>query len=198
MHVNDAIKLTAASLVTFVLTAAYLRHERIAPSPIQYATVARPHVESSRVATGFPAQQPLSLTPKAGKPTATPVRLHEDPSDPDTERESRELEEFFGGVSNVAPVSPQQREALLQARLRHQKIFIEALRDSGALRDSLSDAERMYAHSAASRALADFRGNFMIDARAILSEEQFALLTDFEATEYSRRLAQLQIEINSK
>lgn len=113
-------------------------------------------------------------------------------------KERRLLEEYFGGISNLAPLSAEQQRAILEAKLRHKRTYEIAVRDSGFERESLSTAERVYAHQAVARALEDYRQNFLLDAKPLLTDQQFDLLESFEATEFKRELDRLQMQINAK
>lgn len=209
---KEAFQIIGASAVGFVLTTLYLLHEKphgdagsvpaqqqareagtnergLPPAP-SYQTARAPGLQAtaSRSAQRSPLAPPLPQHAGGASLSASGLPLIE----------QRQLEEYFGGVSAIEPVNAQQREALLQSKLRHEKSFSAALKDSGLARESLSTAERAYAHSMAGRALYEYRSNFLMDARAVLSEEQYSMLEAFEDTEFKRRLANLQAQINAK
>lgn len=108
------------------------------------------------------------------------------------------LNEYAGGVSNVAPLSAADRESILKTKLAYKARFRQLLRDSGLQRDGLSAAEREYAYSMTSRALEDFRRDYLLEVRQYLADdEQFALLSNYEATEFKAELARLQSMVNA-
>ena len=108
------------------------------------------------------------------------------------------LNEYAGGISNVAPLSAADREAILRTKLAYKARFRQLLRDSGLERADLSAAEREYAYTKTSRALEDFRRGYLEEVRQYLAnQEQFALLSNYEATEFKAELAQLQSMVNT-
>ena len=109
-----------------------------------------------------------------------------------------ELNEYAGGISNVAPLSAADRESILKTKLAYKARFRQLLRDSGLQRSDQSPAEREYAYSITSRALEDFRRSYLQEVQQYLAnEEQFALLSNYEATEFEAELAQLQSMVNA-
>jgi hypothetical protein len=116
----------------------------------------------------------------------------------ESDLEQFKLNEYAGGISNVAPLSAADRETILKTKLTYKARFRQLLRDSGFERADLSAAEREYAYEVASRALADFRRSYLQEVRQYLAnEEQYALLSNYEATEFKAELAQLQSLINT-
>jgi hypothetical protein len=201
--VKRAMILAVAALVSFGATLLYLQKQR-RPEPPPVSEPSAPAREAppaarepqptpaARVATGFRDAPKVSGTPvEVAKPQA--------PSAPDEAVvERRQLAEYAGGISNVAPVSPEQQRAILQAKLRHKKTYELVLRDAGLERESLSPAERDYAHQTIARALNDYKEGYLQDVRPVLSDEQFTLLNNYENTEFQLELERLQITINSK
>lgn len=112
--------------------------------------------------------------------------------------QQRQLAEYTGGISNVAPLDAQSERAILEAKLRHKKAYETALMDSGIDRKTLSAEERQYAHATVANALNDYRDNFLIEARALLNDEQYELLSNYETTEFQEMLAEMQTSINGK
>ena len=108
------------------------------------------------------------------------------------------LNEYAGGISNVAPLSAADRESILKTKLAYKARFRLLLRDSGLQRSDQSPAEREYAFSMTARALEDFRRSYLQEVQQYLAnEEQFALLSSYEATEFKAELAQLQSMIDT-
>jgi len=112
--------------------------------------------------------------------------------------EQGHLAQYSGGVSALAPLDPQQERLILDARLRHKKRFEAGMRDFGLDRASLSEEERLYAHSNIAQALDEYRDNFLAEVRPALTEDQYFLLSSYETTEFARELERLQVLINSK
>jgi hypothetical protein len=206
MAIKQAMEAVGAAAVAFVLTTLYLQQtpRRVAENP-QAATGFR---YMPREATKAPepapilnfvsptkAREAVAMRSAAATQNLPPQsRVHKD----SFAEQERELAEYFGGISNIAPVNEPLKQALLESKFRHRIAFDLALKDAGVKRETLSNAERAYAHEAAARALTDYRRDFLIDVKPLLSEQQYTMLADFEATEFKRRLAALQTEINSK
>jgi hypothetical protein len=111
----------------------------------------------------------------------------------DSDLELFKLNEYAGGISNVAPLSAADRESILRTKLAYKARFRQLLQDSGLERGDLSAAEREYAYEKTARALEDFRRGYLGEVRQYLvDEEQYALLSNYEATEFKAELAQLQ------
>jgi hypothetical protein len=111
----------------------------------------------------------------------------------DSDLELFKLNEYAGGISNVAPLSAADREAILSTKLAYKQRFRELLRDSDLRRGDLSPAEREYAYAVTSRALDDYRRSYLQEVRQYLSsEEQYALLSNYETSEFKAELARLQ------
>jgi hypothetical protein len=192
--VNKTI-LICVAIASFAATVLWLHQ----PSPSEPAHVLRNPA-------GVPRSAPVAISPAAEAPQSSVRALQRiakaspevwltsdvDPAD------QEELAEYVGGLSHVAPVKAEQQRAILEAKARHRHVFATALRDSGLERPGLSLAEREYAHRTLARALEDAREGFLLDVKPVLDDEQFALLSNFEATESKRRLEALQIQINAK
>jgi hypothetical protein len=189
---HRAVAFAAAAAASFIGTMLYMRHH---PRVEHAAAPIRTHLAQVSVT-------PAAAGTSRAAPHVVPIHHVAEPAtasvdDPDAE-ERRQLAQYIGGISNVAPVSAEQQQALLDARLRHKRTYEIAVRDAGLDRDALSDAEREHAHRLVARALQDYRDDFLLDAKTILADEQYELLVNYENTEFKRQLEILQIEINSK
>jgi hypothetical protein len=103
------------------------------------------------------------------------------------------LNEYAAGISNVAPLSAADRESILRTKLAYKQRFAQLLADSGLHRQDLSPTEREYAYSVTSRALEGYRQSYLEEVRQYLTnDEQFALLSNYETTEFKAELAKLR------
>jgi len=103
------------------------------------------------------------------------------------------LNEYADGIRNVAPLSAADRESILKTKLAYKERFRQLLLDSGLQRTDLSPAEREYAYSVTSRALEGYKSSYLQEVRQYLpNEEQFALLSNYETTEFKAELARLR------
>ncbi|HKE96958.1 MAG TPA: hypothetical protein VKB34_21805, partial [Povalibacter sp.] len=111
----------------------------------------------------------------------------------DSDLEQFQLEQFAGGVSNVAPLDAEERKAILRTKLAYKQRFQQLVQDAGLLRADLGREEREYALGVASRALADYQHDYLQEIRQyIANDEQFALLANYEKTEFTDQLAKLR------
>jgi hypothetical protein len=115
-----------------------------------------------------------------------------------SEEEQHHLLEFAGGVSNVTPLTAQQQRAVLEIKLRHRQAYDAVVRQSGLQRETLSAAEREYAHRTVASALSTYRSDYLQEVRQMLADEQYILLSNYETTEFDRELQRLQMAINAK
>lgn len=117
----------------------------------------------------------------------------------DSDAEQHRLAEYMGGISNVAPLSPEQERAVLEAKLRHKERYEAILKDLGLNRDGLTAAESAQVRNRLLQALHEYRSNFLLEARqALQDEEQFQLLSNYESTEFEREFERLQLAIGAK
>lgn len=115
-----------------------------------------------------------------------------------SETEQRQLAKWFEGISNDAALDAYSERAILEAKLRHKNAYEAVLMNAGLHRKTLSAEARQLALAAVANALKDYRDNFLIEARALLNDEQYTLLRKHETTEFQRMLAELQTTTNSK
>jgi hypothetical protein len=111
----------------------------------------------------------------------------------DSDAEQFQLDEYAGGVSNVAPLSDADRKAVLYTKLTHRQRFRQVLSDSGLMGGGLNASERQYAFAEVSRALKESHEGYLQEVRQYLyNDEQFTLLSNYENTEYSAELEKLR------
>ena len=111
----------------------------------------------------------------------------------DSDVEQFQLDDFAGGASNVAPVSEADRKTILYTKLVYRQRFRQVLADSRFMREDLDAAERKLAFAEVSRALAASRDSYLQEVRQYLyNDEQFALLRNYETTEFDAELEKLR------
>lgn len=112
--------------------------------------------------------------------------------------EQHHLNIYSKGTEQIAPLSPDQHRALLFAKLRHKKQFEAVLQDSGFRQERLSRTEMDHAHTVIKQSLEEYQRNYLAEARQLLDAEQYALLEEYETTEFALELERLQAQINTK
>jgi hypothetical protein len=111
----------------------------------------------------------------------------------ESDLEQFELNDYAGGVSDVTPLSPDERKSILRTKLAYKGRFQQLVRDSGLLRKDLSPAERDHAYRVTARALSDYMRDYLLEARQYLAnDEQYALLSNYETTKFTAELARLR------
>jgi len=111
----------------------------------------------------------------------------------DSDIEQFQLDDYAGGVNAVAPLSDADRRAILYTKLVHRQRFRQVLADTGLMRDGLNAGERHYAFVEVSRALAESRDSYLQEVRQYLyNDEQYALLRNYENSEYEAELEKLR------
>ncbi len=167
---------------------ALLERERIA---VQIRTASQSTVDAER--EGIPPLQAqlaaaerkiaLLLPPNA----ITPFEVLKD-----SELEQFQLEDYAGGISNIAPVSDDDKYSILMTKLTARQHYRSVLDQSGLLRGELTREERKLAFAQVSRALKSAKDNYLREVRQYLfNDEQFQLLSNYENTEFTTELEKL-------
>ena len=111
----------------------------------------------------------------------------------DSDTEQFQLEDYAGGVNAVAPLNDADRKAILLTKLVHRQRFRQVLADSRLMTGDLNATDRQYAFAEVSRALGESRDSYLREVRQYLyNDEQFALLSNYENTEYAAELEKLR------
>ncbi len=111
----------------------------------------------------------------------------------DSHIEQFQLDDYAQGISNVAPLKEADRRAILYSKLAWRQRFRQVLEDSGLMRGDLTAAERQLVLAGVTRALRDTRDSFLQEARQYLyDDEQYALLRNYENSEYAAELEKLK------
>jgi hypothetical protein len=115
----------------------------------------------------------------------------------DADNELFQLDDYAGGIRNVAPLSDADRDSILRTKLAYKTRFRQLVKDAGLMRANLSAAEREYAYAVTSRALEDYKRSYLQEVRQFLADdEQYALLSNYENTEFTAELAKLRSMAN--
>ena len=111
----------------------------------------------------------------------------------DSDIEQFQLDDYAGGIANVAPLSESDKQSILYTKLVYRQRFRQVLNDSGLVRGNLSAAERKVVFGDVSRALKDYQESYLQEVRQYLyNDEQFTLLANYENSEYTAELAKLR------
>ncbi len=111
----------------------------------------------------------------------------------DADIERFQLEDYAGGISNVAPLSEADKQAILTTKLAYRDRFKRVLADSRLMGGDLNGTERLLAFNEVARALQEYQQNYLQEVRQYLyNDEQYTLLRNYETTEYNDELAKLR------
>lgn len=111
----------------------------------------------------------------------------------DSDIEQFQLDDFAGGASAVAPLNDADKKAILYTKLAYRQRFRQVLADSRFMRDDLAASDRKQALAEVSRALEASRDSYLQEVRQYLyNDEQFALLRNYETTEFNAELEKLR------
>ncbi len=111
----------------------------------------------------------------------------------DSDTEQYQLEDYAGGISNVAPVSDDDKQSILITKLTYRNRFRRVLEDSRLMNGELTAEQRKSAFGEVSRELKRSRDSYLQEVRQYLyNDEQFQLLSNYENTEYTEELAKLR------
>jgi hypothetical protein len=111
----------------------------------------------------------------------------------DADEELFRLNEYAAGIHEVAPLDAADRQSILMTKLAYRQRFRQLVQDSGLQGDYLGPAEREHAYALAARALGEYQRAYLQEVRQYLAgEEQYALLGNYEASEFTAELARLR------
>ena len=111
----------------------------------------------------------------------------------DSDVEQFQLDDYAEGIANVAPLDESSRRAVLLTKLQHKRQFRSALLDSGILRKDLDPAARRAAFVSVRRAFEQYTQGYLQEVRQYLPDDaQYALLSNYETTEFAAELEKLQ------
>jgi hypothetical protein len=111
----------------------------------------------------------------------------------DSDIEQFQLDDYAGGIANVAPLGETDKQSILYTKLVYRQRFRQVLNDSGLMRGDLGAAERKIVFGDVSRALKEYRANYLHEVRQYLyNDEQYTLLENYENSEYTAELEKLR------
>jgi hypothetical protein len=111
----------------------------------------------------------------------------------DSDIEQFQLEDYAGGISNVAPISEDDKQSILYTKLLYRQRFRRVLDETRLMQGELTREERKAAFAEVSRALKSARDSYLQEVRQYLfNDEQYQLLSNYENTEYTAELEKLR------
>jgi hypothetical protein len=111
----------------------------------------------------------------------------------DSDIERFQVEDYAAGIQNVAPLTDADKQSILATKLAYRERFRRVLADSRLMSGELTGAEPVLAFEAVSRALQESQRSYLQEVRQYLYDDaQYALLANYETTEYSAEMARLR------
>jgi hypothetical protein len=110
----------------------------------------------------------------------------------DSDIEQFQIDDYAGGMSNVAPLSDEGRATILQIKLKYKQRFRQVLNDSHLFTDELTADQRRYAFQQVRQALEEYRINYLQEVQYLVNEQQYALLSNYETSEFDAELEKLR------
>ncbi len=112
----------------------------------------------------------------------------------DADIERFQVDDYAAGISNVAPLSAADKQAVLATKLVYRQRFRRVLDDSRLMTGDLNGTERLLAFKEVSRALKEYQQSYLREVRQYLyDDEQYTLLSNYETGEYDAELAKLRV-----
>ena len=102
----------------------------------------------------------------------------------DSAYEQYQMNNFFDQVQGEFPIPVEKREALLISKLEQKQEFMRYLESTGTSIQNAPADERPFLIEKAHEALHDYKDNFLSNARANLTPEQFDALREQEQKQY--------------
>jgi predicted membrane metal-binding protein len=116
----------------------------------------------------------------------------------DSDPEQHHLREYGKSVEEYAPLTPQQDQAILLAKLKHKQTYKMALVEAGFYQTTWTAEERARAETLSRQALDRYKNSYLSEVRQFLSARQFTLLSSYETTEFNWELQRLQQQMDAK
>lgn len=110
----------------------------------------------------------------------------------DSSYEQHQMNSFFEKLGNKNILSGDNQRALLLAKLEQKKTFNTMMQEATAYMDNASAEERRRAAKKMHSALLEYKENYLREARQLLSEEQFDLLSEYEQMQYEEMWSSLE------
>jgi hypothetical protein len=101
----------------------------------------------------------------------------------ESDREQSHVHAFAKEVLGTSPLTPQQQDELLLARLKHQRELQALDLQLTADRPDLAPMEASYVRDVATQGIRHYAQAFLADARSILTDQQWLALERFETSE---------------
>lgn len=110
----------------------------------------------------------------------------------DSSYEQHQMNNFYEKLGNKNTLSSDSQRALLLAKLEQKKTFNAIMQEATAYMDNASAEERQRAAKKMHAALLEYKESYLREARHLLNDEQFALLSEYEQMQYEEMWSSLE------
>ncbi|HSX85098.1 MAG TPA: hypothetical protein VLE50_06800 [Cellvibrio sp.] len=110
----------------------------------------------------------------------------------DSSYEQHQMNSFYDQLGGRNSLSNDNQRALLITKLEHKKNFNTQLQEATAYLNNASPEERTNAEKKMQDALNQYKENYLREARSILTEEQFNVLSEYEQMQFEEMWSSLE------
>lgn len=122
----------------------------------------------------------------------------------DSEEEQRDFTQYTLGINGIFPLTQEQQEKVLFAKLKYKKQFQQKLRSAGLYDDYLlSEEQRQKLLDDVKKAVDEYKSQFLIDVQQFLDNnnayfDQYTLLENYETTEFNNMIKEFEKIIDKR
>lgn len=110
----------------------------------------------------------------------------------DSSYEQYQMNSFYEQLGGRVDVSADNQRALLMTKLEHKQNFNRQLQEATAYLENASAEERSAAERKMQEALNQYKENYLREARSLLTDEQFSVLSEYEQMQFEEMWSSLE------
>lgn len=110
----------------------------------------------------------------------------------DSSYEQYQMNSFYEQLGGRVDVSADNQRALLMTKLEHKQNFNRQLQEATAYLENASAEERSAAERKMQEALNQYKENYLREARSLLTDEQFSVLSEYEQMQFKEMWSSLE------
>jgi hypothetical protein len=110
----------------------------------------------------------------------------------DSSYEQHQMNNFYDQLGGKNSVSSDNQRALLMTKLEQKNHFNRALQEATAYMESAPAEERKNAEKKMQDALMQYKDNYLREARQLLTDEQFQVLSEYEQMQFEEMWSSLE------
>jgi len=110
----------------------------------------------------------------------------------DSSYEQYQMNSFYEQLGGRVDVSADNQRALLMTKLEHKQNFNRQLQEATAYLENASAEDRSAAERKMQEALNQYKENYLREARSLLTDEQFSVLSEYEQMQFEEMWSSLE------